>query len=59
MLHSPTLPALISSAIPVTITLTSFSDNLALFFGNQNQLTLGLQTLQKFHNIVEITGKPS
>jgi hypothetical protein len=58
MLHSPTLPALISSSIPVTITLTSFMENLALFFGDCDHLTLGLQTLQKFNNNVGIKANP-
>jgi hypothetical protein len=45
MLHFPTLPALISSSSHVTITLTSFMDDLALFFGVHDQLSLRLQTL--------------
>jgi hypothetical protein len=59
MLHSRTLPAFISSAISVTITLTSFMDDLALFCGDQDQLTLGLKTLQKFNNIVGIKANPA
>jgi hypothetical protein len=54
MLHPPTLPALMSSFIPITIIPTSFMDNLALFFGDRYQLTLSLQTFQKFNNIVGI-----
>jgi hypothetical protein len=53
MLHSPTLHAVISSSIPVTITLTSFMEDLAIYFADPNHLTLGLQTLQKFNINVE------
>jgi Reverse transcriptase (RNA-dependent DNA polymerase) len=42
MRHSPTLPALMSSSIPKIITVTSFMDDLILFFGDRDQLTLGL-----------------
>jgi hypothetical protein len=59
MLHSSTIPALISSSISVTVTLTSFMDNLALLFGDRNQPTLGLLTLQKFNNVVRIKANPA
>jgi Reverse transcriptase (RNA-dependent DNA polymerase) len=59
LLHYPTLPALISPSTPVTITLTSFMDDLDLFFGDLDQLTLGLQTLQKFNNIVGTKANPA
>jgi Reverse transcriptase (RNA-dependent DNA polymerase) len=59
MLHCPLLHAFMSSSIPVTITLTSFMDDLAFSFGAHVQLTLGLQTLQKFYNILGIKANPA
>jgi hypothetical protein len=54
MPYFPTLPALKSLSISLTITIISFMGNLALYFGDSNELTLGLQTLEKFKNIVGI-----
>jgi hypothetical protein len=53
------MQSIVENATPINITLTSYMDDLALFFNTHTDLISGLETLSSYNNLVGIGANPA